>query len=133
MSLRPNAPYADRVEEDGHVLIYEGHDVSKTPETPIPKIIDQPMNNPGGTLTQNGKFYKAAKKYGNKKSFPELVKVYEKLHAGIWVYNGTFKLVDAWQENGDNRQVFKFKLELVEEPQSNEKYKHQMNKTSFKN
>jgi len=26
MSLRPGAPYADNVEEDGRVLIYEGHD-----------------------------------------------------------------------------------------------------------
>lgn len=26
MSLRAGAPYADRVEEDGKVLIYEGHD-----------------------------------------------------------------------------------------------------------
>jgi len=110
MSLRSNAPYADRVEEDGHVLIYEGHDVSKTQDTPIPKIVDQPMNNPGGTLTQNGLFYKAAKEYSSRKKHPELVKVYEKLHAGIWVYNGTFKLIYAWQEKGDNRKVFKFKL-----------------------
>ena len=29
MSLRINAPYADRVEEAGKVLIYEGHDVPK--------------------------------------------------------------------------------------------------------
>lgn len=29
MSRRPNAPYADRIEEDGTVLIYEGHDVPK--------------------------------------------------------------------------------------------------------
>ena len=26
MSLRHDAPYADRVEEEGRVLIYEGHD-----------------------------------------------------------------------------------------------------------
>ena len=125
MSLRPNAPYADRVEEDGHVLIYEGHDVSKTQDTPIPKIIDQPMNNPGSTLTQNGLFYKAAREYNSRKKHPELVKVYEKLHAGIWVYNGTFKLIDAWQEKGDNRKVFKFKLELVEELQSSKQEKQQ--------
>jgi hypothetical protein len=125
MSLRPNAPYADRVEEDGHVLIYEGHDVSKTLDTPIPKIVNQPMNNPGGTLTQNGLFYYAAKEYSSRKKHPELVKVYEKLHAGIWVYNGIFILIDAWQEKGDNRQVFKFKLELVEELQSNKQENQQ--------
>ena len=125
MSLRPNAPYADRVEEDGHILIYEGHDVSKTQDTPIPKIVDQPMNNPTGTLTQNGLFYKAAKNYCTRKKNPEFVKVYEKLHAGIWVYNGTFKLIDAWQEKGDNRKVFKFKLELAEELQSSKQEKEQ--------
>ena len=114
MSLRPNAPYSDRVENDGHLLIYEGHDVSKTSETPIPKIIDQPKYNPGGTLTQNGLFYEAAKNEVNKKQ-PELVKVYEKIRPGIWVYNGLFKLVDAWQENSGSRQVFKFKLELTDE------------------
>jgi len=125
MSLRPNAPYADKVEENGHILIYEGHDVSKTQDTPIPKIVDQPMNNPGGTFTQNGLFRKAAKEYSSRKKHPELVKVYEKLHAGIWVYNGTFKLIDAWQEKEDNRKVFKFKLELVEELQSSKQEKQQ--------
>ena len=44
MSLRPNAPYSDKVEEDGRILIYEGHDVPKTQDNPIPKIIDQPMH-----------------------------------------------------------------------------------------
>jgi len=115
MSLRPNAPYADKVEENGHILIYEGHDVSKTIDTPIPKNVDQPMNNPGGTLTQNGLFYTAAKNYEIRKKEPELVKVYEKIRAGIWVYNGTFQLITAWQEKVGNRKVFKFKLELTEE------------------
>jgi hypothetical protein len=26
MSLRPNAPYRDRLDDDGSTLIYEGHD-----------------------------------------------------------------------------------------------------------
>ncbi len=30
MSRRPDAPYSDRVEEDGTVLIYEGHDAANT-------------------------------------------------------------------------------------------------------
>lgn len=115
MSLRPNAPYADKVEADGRILIYEGHDVSKTAENPIPKVINQPMHNPGGTLTQNGLFYEAALRSKNGEYNPEIVKVYEKLHAGIWVYNGRFKLLDAWQEKSKERVVFKFKLELVEE------------------
>jgi HNH endonuclease len=32
MSLRPNAPYRDRLEDDGTTLIYEGHDYPKTPD-----------------------------------------------------------------------------------------------------
>ena len=44
MSLRPNAPYADRIEENGRVLIYEGHDVPKTRDAVNPKELDQPMN-----------------------------------------------------------------------------------------
>ncbi|MFC1976971.1 HNH endonuclease [Chloroflexota bacterium] len=115
MSLRPNSPYSDRVEDDGSVLIYEGHDVSKTKETPIPNIVDQPMKNASGTLTQNGLFYRAAQDYKNGQGEPELVKVYEKLHSGIWVYNGIFELVDAWLEESKNRTVFKFKLQLIED------------------
>jgi len=114
MSVRPNAPYSDKVEDDGRIIIYEGHDVPKTKENPIPKIVDQQIHNPSVTLNQNGLFYKAAKTYNKKQIIPELVKVYEKLHAGIWVYNGLFKLLDSWKEESNNRQVFKFKLELTE-------------------
>lgn len=121
MSLRRNAPYADKIEDDGRILIYEGHDVPKTSESQIPKLIDQQLKNPSGTLTQNGKFYRAAKTYTKNKDIIELVRVYEKLHAGIWVYNGLFRLVDAWKEKSNNRQVFKFKLELDRDnlPKSN--------------
>ncbi len=114
MSVRPNAPYSDKVKDDGRIIIYEGHDVLKTKENPIPKIVDQQMHNPSGTFNQNGLFYKAAKTYEKKQVTPELVKIYEKLRAGIWVYNGLFKLLDSWKEEGNNRQVFKFKLELTE-------------------
>ena len=112
MSLRPNAPYSDRVEDDGRVLIYEGHDISKTPKNPIPKIIDQPMRNASGTLTQNGLFYNVAQRYKSGKAKPKLVKVYEKIRSGMWAYNGIFELVDAWQEATKDRTVFKFKLQL---------------------
>ena len=54
------------------------------------------MKNPSGTLTQNGLFYKAAKRYKNGQGTPELVRAYEKLRSGIWVYNGVFELIDAW-------------------------------------
>jgi hypothetical protein len=126
MSLRPNAPYADRVEDDGQILIYEGHDESKTKDNPIPKTVNQPMNNPGGTLTQNGLFYNAAQQYRNIPHKAELVKVYEKLHTGIWVYNGFFRLIDAWREEDGSRKVFKFKLMLDEELNPDNKVNQQI-------
>ena len=117
MSVRLGSPYADRVEENGKILIYEGHDIPQTSGGPIPKKVDQPKNNPGGSLTQNGLFYKAALEYKDKRKDPELVKVYEKIRSGIWAYNGIFKLIDSWQENSNARKVFKFKLKMVEEVQ----------------
>lgn len=114
MSLRHNAPYADRIQENGRVLIYEGHDVSLKPENPNPKNVDQPMYNPSGTLSQNGLFYRAAMKFKEDHNQFELVRVYEKIHSGIWTYNGLFKLVDAWQEMNNGRYVFKFKLDIIE-------------------
>ncbi|MDP8248993.1 MAG: HNH endonuclease [Candidatus Tritonobacter lacicola] len=115
MSLRRGAPYADRIDDEGRMLIYEGHDISRRRGGPDPKIVDQPMRNPGGSLTQNGRFYKAALKYKEGLSQPEFVRVYEKIHSGIWVFNGLFKLIDAWQEESNARNVFKFKLEMTEE------------------
>jgi len=117
MSIRPGAPYADRIEEEGKILIYEGHDIPSRKGGPNPKMVDQPKKNPSGHLTQNGFFYKAAKKYkiDKKNVEPELVKVYEKIRSGIWAYNGIFKLVDAWQERINTRKVFKFKLELLDD------------------
>jgi hypothetical protein len=114
MSRRPNAPYADRIEEEGTVLIYEGHDVSKGPETPFPKMLDQPEVFPSGGLTQNGRFSAAAKQCKEGKKGPDIVRVYEKLRDGIWADNGYFHLVDSWCENDANRSVFKFKLVAVD-------------------
>jgi hypothetical protein len=116
MSLRLGAPYADRVEEDGRVLIYEGHDLPRTQGGPNPKSVDQPLATPSGKLTQNGFFAEAARKFIEGEAQSELVKVYEKIKAGIWAYAGVFKLVDAWQETSGGRKVFKFKLELVNTP-----------------
>ena len=127
-SLRPNAPYVDRIEDDGQILIYEGHDIPKSSDNPIPKIVDQPMLYPGGSLTQNGLFYDATLRYKNRRDEPELVRVYEKLHRGIWVFNGIFKLVDAWQEENNSRKVFKFRLELTQDKSSaNTVEKQEMN------
>ena len=115
MSRRANAPYKDRIEEDGRALIYEGHDVLRTSFTPNPKLVDQPRETPGGKLTQNGMFEKAALNAKAGKTSPELVAVYEKIHAGIWAFNGFFKLTDAWMESDGQRRVFKFRLELFED------------------
>lgn len=117
MSLRVNAPYADRVEDDGRTLIYEGHDVPQTRGGPDPKQADQPMANPGGGLTQNGLFYESAKKASRGEDAAERVRVYEKLQSGIWVYNGLFRLMDSWLEDCGGRTVFKFRLELDEHQQ----------------
>lgn len=115
MSIRKNAPYQDEVLEDGTVLIYEGHDIPKTPNIDDPKAIDQPEKTLSGVLTQNGKFHKAAQDYaqGHRKS--ELVRVYEKIKPGIWSYNGLFRLIDSWVENDGKRNVFKFKLMAIED------------------
>lgn len=115
MSLRPGAPYADRIEEDGRVLIYEGHDRPSRKGERNPKSIDQPMKNPSGSLTQNGLFHKAALRFKTEQGEAELVKVYEKIRSGIWAYNGIFKLVDAWQEASNKRKVFKFKLQIADD------------------
>jgi len=118
MSLRPGAPYADRIEDEGRILIYEGHDVARTADTLHPKMVDQPERNPGGSPTQNGLFAEAARKYKEGIARPERVRVYEKIRSGIWVYNGLFELVDSWTEQAGGRKVFKFKLQIavVEEP-----------------
>jgi len=114
MSRRANAPYRDRIEEDGRALIYEGHDVSRTTLNPNPKLVDQPRKTPGGKLTQNGMFEGAALNAKEGKTSPELVAVYEKIHTGIWAFNGFFSLTDAWMESDGQRRVFKFRLELFE-------------------
>ena len=118
MSRRPNAPYRDLVEENGRVLIYEGHDVSKTAENPNPKNLDQPRSTVGGKLTQNGLFEQAAVQAKKGESAPELVAVYEKIHAGIWAFNGFFLLTDAWTTSDGRRLVFKFRLEITESERS---------------
>lgn len=109
MSLRTGAPYSDAVQDNGKVLIYEGHDVPKNVNI-SPKTVDQQFNSIKGTITENGKFYRAAENFKKGLTTPELVKVYEKIKDGIWVFNGVFELIDSWIEKSGNRNVFKFKL-----------------------
>jgi hypothetical protein len=115
MSLRRGAPYEDRLEQGGTVIIYEGHDIPKRLGGPDPKVVDQPEFQPNGRPTQNGLFVNAVRLYKAGTIEAEKVRVFEKIRAGIWVYNGFFELIDGWQETNARRQVFKFKLRLVAE------------------
>ena len=114
MSVRAGAPYADKVEGGGNVLIYEGHDVSRTKDCPDPKRVDQQERAPSGALTQNGLFFQAATAYKGGTASAELVKVYDKIKTGIWAYAGLFELVDAWNQVEGGRSVFKFKLHFTD-------------------
>ncbi len=114
MSLRANAPYDDRLEEEGSAVIYEGHDALRTKDGPDPKTADQPEFSENGRLTQNGLFHKAAQEFKTGRRSPERVRIYEKLRQGIWSYNGVFHLVDSWREMSNGRNVFKFRLAAVE-------------------
>lgn len=114
MSRRVGAPYADRVEDEGRTLIYEGHDIPKTAGAPDPKSVDQQRTLPSGKPTRNGHFFRAAKQAADHGEPPEVVRVYEKIKSGIWVFCGEFDLIDAWMERDLSRSVFKFKLRLRE-------------------
>jgi hypothetical protein len=110
MSVRLNAPYRDKFQDDGATLIYEGHDVPRSEAIPDPKAVDQPEYTPSGSPTQNRKFFQAADDYKRGLKPPHQVKVYEKIKQGIWSYNGIFDLVDAWAERAQGRSIFRFKL-----------------------
>ena len=114
MSVRAGAPYADRIENGGRTLIYEGHDVPRTKACPNPKAVDQEELSPAGTPTQNGLFWKAAHSHKNEGTPAELVRVYDKIKDGIWAYAGLFELVDAQKQKDGARKVFKFKLQISE-------------------
>ena len=108
MSQQRGAPYTDRVEEEGTVIVYQGHNAPQR-EVRDPQAADQQLKTPKGRLTQNGRFFEAA---GSQP--PELVRVYEKLLKGMWVYNGAFHLTDAWAEVSAGRRVFMFRLKSAE-------------------
>ncbi|MGB0117931.1 MAG: HNH endonuclease [Terriglobales bacterium] len=112
MSRRLGAPYEDRIEQDGRIIIYEGHDLRRKSGID-PKALDQPEFEPSGKPTQNGLFAGAARKFKDGSASAERVRVFEKIRNGIWTYNGIFELIDSWQEKSGSRKVFKFKLQLV--------------------
>ena len=113
MSVRPGAPYNDRIEDGGTTLIYEGHDQPRG-TVPDPKLADQIAVTRSGRQTDNGRFHDAAQRTKAGHRPPERVRVYEKIHSGIWSYNGVFHLLDSWTEFDSKRRVFKFKLVAVE-------------------
>jgi hypothetical protein len=94
MSVRPGAPYADRFEDDGSTIIYEGHDVPRSSVQPNPKALDQPEFTPSGQPTENGKFHSAAQQFKSGHRQPERIRVYEKIKQGIWFYKGTARHSD---------------------------------------
>ena len=112
MSQRTNAPYQDKIHEDGVTIEYEGHDVSKKAYDHNPKNEDQPEKLPTGRPTQNGRFINAAKEYKENKNIPELVKVYEKVFPGVWSLKGYFDLIDYKQVHDGRRNVYRFILKL---------------------
>ena len=114
MSRRSNAPYQDRIHNDGITIEYEGHDVSRRGYDHDPKKEDQPEKLPTGRLTQNGRFIKAAKDYKESKNTPELVKVYEKILPGVWSLKGYFDLIDYEIAHDGKRNVFRYILKLSE-------------------
>ena len=114
MSVRKGAPYHDRVDLERNLLIYEGHDVPRS-RAVDPKKVDQPMENPTGSPTENGKFYRAAKEAARGYRKPERVKVYEKIQRGVWSDKGFFHLTDAEVVERNGRKVVDFFLKPVEE------------------
>ena len=118
LSQREGPLYGDRVEGDGTVLIYEGHNVDRSADVPEPASVDQHLTLKSGRPTRNGQFREAALAYREGGAEAEVVKVYEKLRRGIWVFNGVFRLTDCWEEQSGGRRVFKFRLELAEEDAS---------------
>jgi len=80
MSTLKSSPYSDQMLDDG-IIKYEGHDqyrISKDQK----KLVDQPIANTSGTLTQNGKFFQAAEQFKEGKREAAKVKVYRKMRPG---------------------------------------------------
>ncbi|TFH58609.1 MAG: HNH endonuclease [Candidatus Zixiibacteriota bacterium] len=115
MSQRKNAPYNDKINEDGSTIEYEGHDIAKTADRPDPKKSDQPRVTKTGKLTQNGLFAKAVEGYREGLRRAEIVRIYEKLFNGVWSERGFFRLIEYnFNIDDSGRRVFRFVLEEVE-------------------
>jgi hypothetical protein len=110
MSVKPNAPYADRISDDGLTIYYEGHDI---PGDKL-KEYDQSGINPGGSYTQNGLFSLAIDNAKIARNYP-LVKVYEKLKMGIWTYRGLFEMRNYSIIERNQRKVYEFVFTITEQ------------------
>src|SRR3989338_4817542 len=120
MSQRSNAPYQDKIHEDGMTIEYEGHDVSRMGYDHNPKVEDQPEKLFSGRLTQNGHFIKAARDYREGKGAAELVKVYEKIFPGVWSLKGFFDLIDYQIVHDEKRNVFRYILKLSDRQENSD-------------
>ena len=100
MSVARNAPYNDEMLDDG-IIKYDIF--SRSIE--LKKSTDQPMKFSSGALTENGKFFNAAKEYKLGKRNAAKIMVYRKLRPGIWVDMGFYELTDAFLENDGKRNV----------------------------
>ena len=111
MSRRPGAPYNDRVEDDGRVLIYEGHDRPQIRGGADPKTLDQPERGPGGTLTQNGLFSPSCLTTPRTGDAAECVRVYERcvLASGRSMAHSGLSMAGGKRRTDD---LFKFRLEV---------------------
>ncbi len=114
LSQRSNAPYQDKIHEDGITIEYEGHDVSRQGYQHNPKYENQPAELPSGRLTQNGLFIKAVEEYKAGERKAELVKAYEKIMDGVWSLKGNFELIDYKVIHDGKRNVFRFILKLTD-------------------
>lgn len=114
MSQRPNAPYADILDDDGH-LIYEGHDSPRVSGGADPKRTDQPRHTSRGSPTENGRFADWTDRFKVGQVPPARFRVYEKVRDGIWNYRGTFLLKDYTLQPTEGRTVFKFVLKATDD------------------
>ncbi len=106
---RESGDYADNWDEASQTLHVEGHD-SITVEAG--KSVDQLMMYGSGKLSDNGKFYKEARKCKDGvRREPLQIQVYEKLDAGVWFDKGIFDLTDADIVDRKGRKVFLFALQ----------------------
>ncbi len=114
MSRRQDAQYSDALNEDESILLYEGHDATRSREFPDPKTVDQPRESAKGRLTENGRFASWVDSMKEGRSYPAIFRVYEKMRPGIWTDRGLYALRDYDYPQINGRRVFRFKLEQAE-------------------